>query len=767
MFRGCPKPNGWFGCFFTPNGESDITLIGITGTALAEGMKLHVKCHEEIKDGRIQYYADEIQVITSGYTATTKYLSGPDFPGIGLATAELIYINFGNNSLSIIENYPDKLKALGISDDKIRVLHEGICNHDIDNQLRKIMPWAKPKFLKQLIMDYQSDILNTLKKDPYILYFNYGIPFAKADSTASVLGVQPDSDQRIHACIHREFNEIVNSTKDVFLNLSDNEIWNKLVYGTVNYINHPAVTATRVSDEIKNVKSLITTREYGFYQLYDVNMYDAECLCISILSKLLKSKSLVWDNTSAKNTNYLDDCIREYENSNKILDEDQKNAVRNAITNRISIINGGPGRGKTTVINCILYVWSKFKCFSSNAPILAAPTGRAVKRMMESVNNSYYYFGTIAHFITKDGHSSKRPPEYTNNLFIIDEASMISLQDASEILELAKDCQVVFVGDIDQLPSIQPGSFFRDICSLDIMPITTLKTCYRTSTRIITDNADKINNGLPANKLKYDFDAFTLYPQQHDDEAYVDDIINIYKQRLKNGVDFNEICVLAPMKKCLTGVNNLNIKLQALLNPEQIQTGKNTGAEVIYTKRGCPVPNTYYSGVDKEYTRLRIGDKIIYTVNDTTITYYNTLSGTAGKGIYNGDCGILTEYHVPDNDNDEPYLSFKTDDGKIYHIDESDFENIQLAYAITIHKSQGCEYDIIIMSMQCALAHMPPDMDFASRNLLYTGITRAKNAVEIVGSVDSLNRCIDTLPRSRNSLLYEKLNDRLHNLISS
>lgn len=762
MFNNCPKPNGWFGCFFKPNHKPSVTLIGTTNISLRDGMRLQVRCHEENRQGRIEYHVDELQVLTSGYAATVKYLSGPDFPGIGASTAESIYFTFRDESLDIIEYNPDRLKSLGISDDKIKVLHNGVCNHNISNQLRKIMPWAKTKFINELIADYEDKIITELKKNPYILYSDYNIPFVKADGVAEILGIAPDSDCRIHACIYHEFKQITDSTKDVFLNLSDDNIWRRLVYNTVNYINRPTVTPSRVSDEIKNVNNLITCNEYGTYQLYDTNMYDAECLCIDILSKLLSSNSLI-SATNKQINRYID----EYEKHNNTLDNNQRQAVIKAMQNRVSIINGGPGRGKTTVIKCILYVWQKLHGLFSEVPILSAPTGRAVKRMRESIGNPNYNYNTVAYFVTKDFFSNKKKSEYMHNLMIIDESSMLSLENASEMLCLGQHCQVVFVGDVDQLPSIQPGSFFRDICSLDFMPITTLTTCYRTNTHLITDNADKINNGALTKELKYDPDIFMLYPQLNDDQNYVNTIIDIYRQHLHDGIDFNEICVLAPMRKYLTGVNNLNIRLQELLNPEQIGNSIQRSTEVVYNKRGCPIPNTRYSGVDKEFTKLRVGDKAMYTENRKNVHWYDTYSGETGTGIFNGDCGIITEYHIPDNDEDEPYLSFKTDDGKLYQIDESDFENLQLAYAMTIHKSQGCEYDIVIMSAQCALKNMPDTTDFASRNLIYTGITRAKNAVEIVGSADSLNRCISTLPHPRNSLLYEKLTDKLNELINA
>lgn len=770
MYRNCPKPDGWFGCFFKPQKQrNSVPLTGITNIGLRDGMDLQVKAHIQIKNGKTEYVADEIFPLTTNFTSTVKYLSGPDFPGIGVQTVEDIYFAFGDKTLSIIENEPEKLKSLNIPDSKIEILHDGVSNHNISNTIKKIMPWAKLKLIKNLIIDYDNDLMTELKKDPYFLCWEYGVDFMKADAVAELLGIPADSNCRIRACIYREFRNISNKTKDSFLILSNDDIWNAITNNVVRYINRPSVTQMTVSNEIQNVMQLVVTREYNDYRLYDANIYQAEKMCASIISKLLQEQPYISAN---KNTIY--QHIANYEQQyNMKLDDRQKEAVVNSLKSRISVITGGPGRGKTAVIKCILYIWRNLTNHTAMPPILAAPTGKAVKRIEESVHDDKYQLygecSTVATLVTRDYYHKKKGA-YTNyggNLLIVDESSMLALEDAGKLLSLAASSQVIFVGDFDQLPSIAIGSFFKDICESPYITKTKLETCYRANSVIISENADNINKGIKTKKLKYDPDKFMIYPQTKDDDKYVEDIISLYKQHLHDGLDFNEICVLCPMRGYLTGVNNLNIKLQELLNPSNTDTGTYRMGETVYDRRGFDIPMTRYNGVNGQFTRLRIGDKVIFTENCKTTPWKKPDKKGIGVGIFNGDTGIITEYHEPDQNNglsreeNEPFVKFVTEDGRIYEIDASDFNNFILGYAMTIHKSQGCEYKIVILSSMCALDFLPQDIDFASRNLIYTAVTRAKDSVEIVGSIKSLDRCIDTLTKPRNSLLLQRIADNM------
>lgn len=746
MFKNCPKPNGWFGCFFKPNYKEDITLIGVTNIPLQDGMTLQVTCHSEVKNGREQYVADDIQVITLTRKATIMYLSGPSFPGIGQVTAETLWSEFGEDVLDVIKQEPNKLKTIGLSDDKIHVLCRGVNNHDVNNQLRQLMPWITNKLLNRIICEYNETAVTVIKGNPYVLYFKFSVSLSKVDDVAAAIGLTPDSEHRIHAYIDNVFCELT-SCGHVFLNLSDDDICGSLIYNVINKMQCSTVTIQKVMGEISCVPTLSVKAYKGNSYLYKKQLLYAENVCVNVLSELMMSNSLVTATDSEINQ-YID----KYEFcNNERLDIYQRDAVLNAMNNRISIVTGGPGRGKTTVIKCILYVWEQVT-MNSKQPILSAPTGRAAKRLSDAVGEKYINCRTIASRILED-------KVLKSNILIVDEASMICLKDAGAFLSLVTSCQIVFVGDVNQLPSIDEGSFFKDICEIEGIAKTVLQICYRSDSRYIIDNADKIKDGMLANQLSYDVDTFMFYPQIYDDDGYVDDIINSYKQYLHDGVDFNEICILCPMKSGSTGVHNLNIKLQNELNPETIYNGVCVNNVMHYDMRGYSIPDTYYKGINGCYTRFRVGDKVMQTVNRYDANGYNKVNKSWSAGIFNGDCGVIKEYCVPDDVFMSPYLVVEMDGSRVYKINAEYFDELDLSYAMSIHKSQGSEYNVVLLSIQCKLATLPANFDFASRNLFYTGVTRAKKSVGIFGSVDSINRCIQTQLCPRNSVLTDRVNE--------
>lgn len=786
MFNNCPKPNGWFGCFFCPDHapSTSVKLTGTTNIKLRNNMAFSITAEEIIKPSETEYKIIEMIPIVTDVSDAVAYLAGRDFPGIDSRMATAIWRKFGAKCLDIIQYEPHRLHEVSVlTDENIETLNYVVTKHNITNQLKAIMPWASKRLMMTLIADLKDNVMNMLKADPYILYYKYNAKFLNVEKTAYALKIAPDAAIRIHACMKYEFDKTVDRTKDTFLNLSDTMTWKTFTTNVANYMKHRTVTPTRVSDEIPHAKQLIIVRDNkNRALLYDTAVYDAESCCADTIGELMTLAPFI------HRPNRIRDAIAEYEAlANTALDDDQKDAVEMALSHRVSVITGGPGRGKTAVVKCILYAWDKLTetPFGSLNAIFAAPTGKAVKRFGEMLSELPFKLsvtrGTVAHFIAAEAglDENEKTSLHTNCLVVIDETSMLSLVDAGAFLQGLSCSQVVFVGDIDQLPSIAHGQFFKDLCASKV-PKTNLTVCHRTDSKIITDNADKINTGHHLNKLKIDPFRFMIYPQTIDDQSYVDDILSIYKQHLAQGTDFNEICVLSPLKNHIAGVNNLNLKLQDILNParqpSQIK-GTSAGLWVAYEQRGSTIPDTRINGINGQYTQLRVGDRVMYTVNDMLAKWImpNT-SGSSnphcGSGIFNGDTGVIEAYYERNAPNllakDKeliPYVRFVTDEGKVYKIEADNFNCFQLAYALTIHKAQGSEYEHVIVSVPVSLSNMPYDTDFASRNLFYTAITRARSTVEIIGSPQSVNKCIDTRVKPRNSNLAERLSLSIANHI--
>ena len=315
------------------------------------------------------------------------------------------------------------------------------------------------------------------------------------------------------------------------------------------------------------------------------------------------------------------------------------------------------------------------------------------------------------------------------------------------------------------MPSIEYGQFFRDVCNTDAITKTRLMKNHR-SKGFIVPNADKINAGEPAESMAFDYvdHSFELWNYDSTGADYSDILVRFYLDKVMSGevvhVDMlPKVCILCPAKNYSTGTRNINAVLQNKVNPW------NEDADV--TDRGYSIPLTSYKISDAAETTLRVGDRVICTKNHAEMRY-TTKTFSVGEGIANGDCGMITRAKrvavtvaddftgnaASNNVEYETAFIFVTDDGRQYEIMPEYFDEFDLAYAMTVHKSQGSEYDTVIFSSMYQLANWG---NFATRNLLYTAVTRAKNRVSIIGSLKALNVCIHTEQKLRNSALSRKI----------
>jgi exodeoxyribonuclease V alpha subunit len=491
-----------------------------------------------------------------------------------------------------------------------------------------------------------------------------------------------------------------------------------------------------------------------------------------------KISDAVRETTYYLQTNYPQNTkiyIDRYEaESRKRLNKEQKQSIKNALENRVSVITGGPGRGKTTMIDGLAYCWTRSDPHAK--VLLLAPTGKAMNKLCNDTCADYsntdkkYPTKTIDNVLCTIEHTKVNSYDTEKRLVIIDESSMIDVEKAARLFKDMPSCQFCFVGDADQLPPISPGNFFKDLIEsapATGIPVTYLITPLRNS-GVILDNADKINKNDTS--LIYNINDMPFFPQAADDAAALDAIIDQYNDERQDNPDITQIALLCPVRKGVIGTNNINISIQNITCPENTAATSTWDArrqQHVYTAKGRPIQETIF-GDKSSYTRLRVGDIVINTKNKPGIMtfkyenndYWNGKSTENINGIFNGDCGRIIGYIPPDyssKDEDHSHMIIEFFDGRIANLDitAGDADNIELGYALTVHKAQGCEYQTVIYVSPNALATMPKS--FACKNLVYTAVTRAKSRVVVIGSKEALNNCIQNNIPKKNSNLKERL----------
>lgn len=762
FFRDCPKDNGWFGCHFKLDNGLRVRLTGVVKDISLEVGKTYdivamVERDDQYGDSYIARHISN-SVMNMSARNIIKYFSSKAFNGIGKSTAIKLYREFGKDIYDVIENEPDKLRAIGISDKKIDILKNGVQSNSIYATILRIAPSLSDNMIDNIIGQYGRRAIEILRDRPYDLLYSdpaiKGLNFKTVDGVALGNGIEMDSDYRVSECMKYSLTRVCANKSCSYLNLSDASEYQIYINDCISVINsvnvHMSDVENRITELLRNPNddSSIVVEQVGTeYHMYDRMKFDTEENLAQIVASMATGHTLF--NLSMDDLNRM---IDDYCTHECPLDGEQIQAVINSLTNRLSIITGGPGRGKTSVVRCIIWIWKKV---FHRQPVLLAPTGKAVCRLNEATGetNGKTIARTIFRACTPAYEQDMRL--YKNNLIIVDECSMVGNKTALDMLSLYQFGQVILVGDVDQLPSIEYGQFFRDICASTCVPKVTLLTNHR-SKGLIVPNADRINKGVTAEKLKWDVvnGSFVLY--QYSEDNYQDHVVKEYMDLISNKankVDYKsmkDVCILCPSQKRATGSRYINYILQQKLNPS------NPKADI--KQRGFTIPGTMYKINDDVVTQIRVGDRVIYTKNHPDFVYEK--DGMFDQGIANGDCGIIVGLQkeiVPLEDGaaEINYLAiFKTDDGRTFKIDSIYLEEFELAYAITVHKSQGSEYKTVIFSAMSAITEWG---DFSNRNLLYTAVTRAKDNVIMVGSVDAVNKCILTEAKERNSALSQKI----------
>lgn len=716
------KENGYTVCVVEYEGE-ELSCVGeMAGIYVGEEVKIVGTWSTHPIYGR----QVKVELIERSMPKTVqgmeKYLASGVIKGIGARTAKKIVKHFGLDTFRIIEEEPLVLAQInGISENKAKEIGEVF---HAQYELRKAMLFLQdygitPTYAIKIYQHYKERTTEVVKNTPYRLVEDiYGIGFRKADEIAAQVGIAREDPHRIRTGIlYLLTNNSNNGHTYMPRNILVEESIKLLLPET--YEEHLRMQSFE-NPLIDNALIELSMNKQIIIKNYD----NEACVFLAYLyhSEQAVARKLI-DLASLYEKNPAIDVEKELAKTQKDLKielvEEQKEAVRHTLTHGVTVITGGPGTGKTTTINAILHMLEK----AGEDVLLAAPTGRAAKRMSEATGmeaqtiHRLLEIGYMREDTNKQMFNRNEENPLEADVIIVDEMSMVDITLMHALLKAVVEGQrLILIGDADQLPSVGAGNVLKDIIKSGRIPVVRLIQIFRQASKsAIVMNAHRINKGeYPiANEKGTDFFVMKRSIQ----EEVRDTLIELIMERLPKYQGFDsikDIQILAPMRKGLLGVNELNKSLQAVLNPHHDLK-----------------PEKEYRG-----TLFRTGDKVMQIKNN-----YNTpwkilgktgMSIDEGTGVFNGDCGIITAIKE-----EEECLVVTFDDGKVVEYEFNQLDELELAYAVTIHKSQGSEYPVVILPI-----HSGPPM-LLSRNLLYTAVTRAKKMVVCVGLVETIQRMVD------------------------
>lgn len=704
------------------NGEDEITCVGIFST-IAEGENIeatgdytdHPTYGTQFKVVSFEEKAPEDQ------EAIERYLGSGAIKGIGLAMAARIVRRFKEDTFRIIEEEPERLvEVKGISERKAMEIASQV-NEKRD--LRQAMIFLQQfgitmNLAVKIYNKYGQEVYGILKENPYRLADDIeGVGFRTADDIAAKAGIRTDSDFRVRSGI---LYTLLQASGEGHTFLPQEELTAK----TSELLGIDKEIIEKNYMDLSIDRKIIMKQSGDQVQIYSSSFYYMEANTATMLREL----DITYDVADAA----IEQRIHNIEKQTGMqLDEHQVQAVKEAVRNGLLIITGGPGTGKTTTINTIIRYFE----IEGMDIFLAAPTGRAAKRMSETTG---FEARTIHRMLELNGgmegsagfeRNETNPLE--TDVVIIDEMSMVDITLMNSLLKaIAPGTRLILVGDINQLPSVGPGSVLKDIIQSEAFNVVMLTKIFRqASTSDIIVNAHKINRGEEVSLDNKSMDFFFL--KRYEADIIINVVLQLVKQKLPKFVDATpyDIQVLTPMRKGLLGVERLNGILQQYLNPPDKSKREKEHGDMVF----------------------REGDKVMQTKNNYQLEWeIRTKFGLTvdkGMGIFNGDMGIIIEI----NDFAET-MTVEFDEGRKVEYSYKLLDELELAYAITIHKSQGSEYPAVVIPLLNG-----PSM-LMNRNLLYTAVTRARKCVTLVGNDATFNQMIQNTSQQKR---YSGLCDRI------
>ena len=643
-------------------------------------------------------------------TAIERYLSSGLIRGIGEHLAHLIVETFGTDTLTIMATDPERLLEIrGIGPKSLQMITESYQEH---HQKREAMLFLSqydisPSLGEKIIKRYGENVRQVILANPYRLIDDIeGIGFKTADRIAASIGIEPESGFRLSAGIRHTLRTASDQGGHCYLPRP------LLLREAARLLDAPQEMLEDVLDQLileGLVKAEILPDAAQTLAIYDPRAWRAEQGVAVLLCQLTQSPLKIAPPREAE----VDERIEEVErNEGWQFHEAQKDAIRRAIRESVCVITGGPGTGKTTIIKCILRILG-----ADNEIELGAPTGRAAKRMTEACGQEARTIHRLLEYGGEEGAFQRDDDTpLTCDTVIIDEMSMVDIYLMRALLSaIEPGTRVILVGDADQLPSVGAGNVLRDILSSQSVPRTILSEIFRQEGEsMIVYNAHQINHGFAPRLNAKEGDFF--FERTQTAQQTVSKVLDLVTTRLPAYLSIHQpiqsIQVLAPMKKGDCGVWELNRKLQQALNPPERGKKERLFKETVF----------------------RVGDKVMQIRNNYNLAWRKEgiFGWEEGQGVFNGDIGYVT-----DIDPEDLTLTVLFDDEREVTYEEGDLQELELAYCISIHKSQGSEFPVVVLPLVGGAPML------LSRNLLYTAITRAQKFVMIVGRDEVIAQMIE------------------------
>jgi len=662
------------------------------------------------------------KVLPKTDSALIQYIAD-NVKGVGKKKAKSIIDMFGEDTINTIRfKSIELLKVKGLNEENVEALNVffneeyerwNVINFLTDFGISVVMA-------SKIYQDLGKDTIDIVKQNPYsLLMFVKTLDFKQVDKIGEKLGVLPESESRIDTGIIYSLNNATEfghtclkedaliSYAAKILNVSESCIQN----GIIRLELHEKLYRQTINDE-----------EY----IYRKSFFLAEENIADFIVKKSRSKSTKKDNYAQ----YIDEVSKE----DKIeLSDEQKEAILNSLVNDVTVITGGPGTGKTTIIKCIIQILEKLDI----KYVLCAPTGRAAKRITETTKREARTIHRLLEITKLDNEDidmlyNLEVKTIEEEFVIVDEASMLDTIMMNNLIKaLGKKTKIIFVGDVDQLPSVGPGNVLKDIITSGVVNTVYLKQIYRQSAKSdIILNAHRVNEGKYPEFKNKDTDMYFIKTNSVEDT--LSEISSLVSYRLESFATFDklkDLQILTPMKKTTLGTIELNNMLQELLNPKSISKEERKVGDRIY----------------------RVGDKVMQIQNNYDKRF--DVKGEAKQnieGVYNGDIGYIQKI---DNVNKELTVLF--DDVREISYDFDELDELELAYATTIHKSQGSEFDYVVLPLYTGYPKL------FTRNLLYTAMTRAKKMLVIVGSKKMIEYMVDNIDsKNRMTGLKDKIENK-------
>ncbi|MEX2581442.1 MAG: ATP-dependent RecD-like DNA helicase [Verrucomicrobiales bacterium] len=672
-----------------PGEKSLVTVLGnLPAVTQGEEIKATGRWRKDRRFGR-QFQADHIQALPPHTSeGIERFLASGLVEGVGKTYAKRIVDRFGEDTFRVIEEESQKLEQVpGIGKARRLRIKE---SWKRQKAVRDVMIFLHEHGLStaralRLYKTYGEEAANVLRQDPYRLARELpGVGFRTADDIARKMGRDPNSPQRLGAGIQYVLQQ---AERNGHCALPRAE----LIEESVRTLDCAAEDVEGTLNRLVLESCIVVENFGGATLVFPVDLFEAEGLVAESVARLLGgSPSLPAVDADA--------AIAWFERHQRIqLGDEQREAVLAATRHRFSVVTGGPGVGKTTILDAVLRILTAKKV----ASVLCAPTGRAAKRLTESTGHEAFTIHRLLEYQPGVGFTRTRAKPLQGDLFVVDEASMVDVRLMANLLSaIPEHGSVVLVGDVDQLPSVGPGNVLRDIVDSGVAPVSRLHRIYRQreTSRIVTA-AHEVNRGArPALDNAGDSDFFFI--ERNGPETIAETLRHLVSERIPEGFGLDprdEVQVLTPMNRRSLGTQELNRLLQSTLNPP---------AELKFE-------------IERFGILFRTGDKVIQTRNNYE------------KDVFNGDIGHIAEITT------EPVSIHVTFEGnRRVHYEPGELDELQLAYAITIHKSQGSEFPAVVIPL--ASQHYV----LLQRNLLYTAMTRGKRLVIIVGETKALDLAV-------------------------